>query len=184
MTEPCALGARVDATREATRDLWGSSTVDRVLAALPPDARAPFVRGAQVPRWVPEAYFVAWMNQLWSGPCERDQRGLVRWVDRVTDRGFGAAKRMLLSLASPWVILRRAHSLWRTEHTHGEIAVERLGDRHARLSLRDSTYVDDEVGRHAMAEAFRYHVYRCRTRSAREQHELADNALVVSIEWT
>ena len=180
---PHALGARVRATVDATRDLWGEVGVEGVLARLAPEQRAPFTC-ASPPRWVPERTYMAWTTAIWDGPGARDGEALRRWVDRVTDRGFGTAKRMIMSLASPWVIVRRAGALWRTEHSHGDLAVTPQGGDAGRFELRHHPFAEDDVAADAIAEAFRYIVFRCRTRWASEAHERdASGALLVTVRW-
>lgn len=176
-----ALGNRVVATRDATRDLFGEVGVEAVLAALAADERAVFV-GAP-PKWVLEQTYIAWTRAVYDGPAGRDAATLARWVDRVTDHGFGKARRMLLSLASPWVIVRRAGALWRGEHSHGDLTSAPLGDNSARFELRDSPYVADDLGATAMSEAFRYVLFRCRVKWATEKHRRVGDALHVELGW-
>jgi uncharacterized protein (TIGR02265 family) len=184
LAEPHALGARVRDTREATRDLWGDAVVAAVLAALPDAGDRALFAGASYPLWVPERAFADWMQAVWDGPAARDAAQLARWVDRLTDRGFGTAKRALMSLASPWVILRRAGSLWRTEHSHGELAVTPLGRTEARFELRGHPFADSEVAAAAISEAYRYIVFRCRTRWATEDHAREPaGTLAVTVRW-
>lgn len=182
---PCAIGGRVHATREATRDLWGNIGVERVFAGLDADARAAFLPHATAKGWLPESTYIAWMHAVWEGPCAHDAAGLARWVDRVTDRGFGKARGMLMALASPWVILRRANALWRSEHTHGDLAIARVSGQAARFELAHHPYVGDPVASAAVSESFRYIILRCRVREASETHTVApDGALHVSVVWS
>jgi hypothetical protein len=176
-----ALGNRVIATRDATRDLFGEVGVEAVLAALGPDERAAFA--GDPPKWVLEQTYIAWTRAVHEGPARRDAATLARWVDRVTDLGFGKARRMLMSLASPWVIVRRAGALWRGEHSHGDLTSAPLGDNSARFELRDSPYAIDELGASAMSEAFRYILFRCRVKWATEEHRRVDDALHVELRW-
>jgi hypothetical protein len=150
---PRAIGGRVHATREATRDLWGNLGVERVLARLDDDALAAFLPQATAQDWLPESTYMTWMHAVWDGPCAHDAAGFARWVDRVTDRGFGKARGMLMALASPWVILRRANALWRAEHTHGDLAIARVSGRAARFELARHPYVGDPVASAAVSES-------------------------------
>jgi hypothetical protein len=182
--EPCALGHRVVDTREATRDLWGDDAVATVMARLGPEERAIFERGAHVPTWVPERVYVAWMREVWAGPCAGDAKDLARWANHVTDRGFGFARRMLMSLASPWLILRRAGDLWRGEHTHGTLAATPLGGTSARFVLSDHPFAEHDFTRLAVSESFRYIIERCHTKWTTQTHERAeDGSLRVLIRW-
>jgi uncharacterized protein YbjT (DUF2867 family) len=180
-TQASALGNRVVATRDATRDLFGALGVEAVLAALAPDERAVFL--GPPPKWVLEQTYIAWTRAVYEGPAGRDGATLARWVDRVTDHGFGTARRMLMSLASPWVIVRRAGALWRGEHSHGDLTSTPLGDNSARFELRASPYAVDDLAATAMSEAFRYILFRCRAKWASEEHRRVDEALHVDLRW-
>ncbi|MEO8844287.1 MAG: hypothetical protein ABI591_10045 [Kofleriaceae bacterium] len=181
---PSTIGGRVPDTREATRDLWGGEGVEAVMRMLDPAQRVLFAGGA-TSDWVPETTYMAWTRGVWDGPAARDPDALARWVDRLTDRGFGTARRMIMSLASPWVIVRRAGALWRTEHSHGELTVVPHDKHSARFELRDHPFAGDDVAAHAVSEAFRYILFRCRVRTATEQHErTADGALFVELRWS
>ncbi len=183
LREPHALGARVRETREATRDIFGDRAVLDVLSRLDPERRALFT-DEPPPAWVREADYIEYMTRLWEGPCNHDAAAFARWVDRLTDRGFGTAQRLLMSLASPWLIVRRAGALWRTEHSHGDLIVTPLGTSGGRFELRDHPFVNTALAASAIAEAFRHIVFRCRVRWATERHALSpDGALFVEIHW-
>lgn len=176
-----ALGPRIIATREATRDLFGMAGVEAVLATLSPDERALFT--GPPPKWVPEAAYIAWTHAVWRGPADRDRARLAAWADRVTDRGFGTARRMLMALASPWVIVRRAGALWRGEHSHGDLTTTPLGSNGTRFELRDSPWCADDVAASAISEAFRYILFRCRVKWVTEEHGVTANVLRVDLRW-
>ena len=182
--EPCALGARVVDTREAARDVWGNEGVEATLARLSASTRATFAIDAVVPAWVPERTFMAWMTALWEGPCNQDQESFARWVRRLNDRGFGTARRLMLSLANPSLILRRADVLWHDEHTHGRMIVAPLDPQCARLTLRDHPFTETELSRAAISEALRHIISRCRVKCATETHSLAkDGSLHIVLSW-
>jgi hypothetical protein len=180
-TVPSALGGRVVDTREATRDVFGDAGLERVLASLTPEAHAVFTGVA--PKWVPELVYLAWTRGVWEEPAAHNSAMLARWVDRLTDRGFGTARRMLMSLASPWVIVRRAGALWRGEHSHGELTIVPHAGKAARFELRDHPFVDDELGATAISEAFRYILFRCRASWVTESHKRDGDALLVELRW-
>src|SRR6185312_2989640 len=107
--------------------------------------------------WVPERFFIEWILGVWNGPCGgSDLEGFARWVDVVTDRGFGEARELLMSLGSPFLLLRRANELWHYEHSGGKLTFAPIDPQTARLSLRDHPFIDLEPSRVAIAEAFRY----------------------------
>ena len=88
-----------------------------------------------------------------------------------------------MALASPWVIVRRAGALWRSEHSHGDLTSAPLGDNSARFELRASPYAEDDLAARAMSEAFRYILFRCRVKFATEEHRRVGDALHVDLRW-
>jgi hypothetical protein len=170
--------------REATRDLWGDAGVEATMDRLDDEARRVFAVDARVDKWVPERIFMAWMQALWSSVCREDADELARWSDRITDRGFGTAQRMLLSLASPWLVLRRADALWHSEHTHGTMVMAPLDTRSARLTLHEHPFLTLDVARAALSEALRYILVLTRAKGVTETHEVAPNgAMHVTLAW-
>jgi len=183
VSEPCALGNRASESREATRDLFGDSGVADVFERMSADDRAVFLPNAAPTKWIPERRYVAFTRALWDGPCAQDRRELTRWVDRITDRGFGRARRMIMSLASPWIIVRRAGQLWAVEHTHGKLSVSRMEGSSVRFTLTAHPFVEDEVSRHAISEAFRHIIFCCRVKWATETHAHSAEGLQVDLSW-
>ncbi|MFT3836460.1 MAG: hypothetical protein QM723_05640 [Myxococcaceae bacterium] len=178
------LGARVHDTREACRDLYGDAALEAVLSALAPEHRALFVRGASVPKWIPEAAYVDWLSRLWEGPLGRDLAELSRWSARITDRGFGTARRVLLSFASPWLILRRAQMLWNAEHDTGTLVATPASKTSSVVVLTGHPFCETEVARAAISEALRHIILRCRVKTVTQAHRpLANGALEITLEW-
>ncbi len=181
---PSTLGARAADAREATRDLWGTEAVRNVLAALPAASRPLFEEGAVNPRWVPVRAFVDYMVAVWEGPAARDPAALRRWAERINQRGFGTARRWLLGLASPWLLLRRSQALWRAEHTHGRLNATPRGPRGVTLTLSAHPFTEHEVSRAAISEALRCIVFLCRVRDVTESHRLLPGGeLEVTLDW-
>ncbi|MEO6420855.1 MAG: hypothetical protein ABIP39_15690 [Polyangiaceae bacterium] len=183
--ESCGLGARLAVFREATRTVWGDAAVDTVLANVGEESRAALTPGAVNAEWVPERIFVECIIALWEGPCgRRDSADFRRWVDVVTDRGFAEARELLISLGSPFLVLRRANELWHYEHSHGKLTFAPLDARSARLSLRDHPFIDHESSRVAMGEAFRYIIALSGAADVTETHSVdAAGVLQVILAW-
>lgn len=178
------LGARVTDTREATRDLYGDAAVDAILSALAPEHRALFVPGASLPRSIPESAYVDWLSRLWEGPLRRDRAELSRWSARITDRGFGTARRVLLSFASPWLILRRAQALWNAEHDTGTLVATPASKTSVTLVLTGHPFCESDVTRAAISEALRHIILRCRVKAVNQRHQpLPSGALEISLDW-
>lgn len=184
VAEPMGLGVRVRETREATHNLWGDAGVADIEARVGADTRAAFAFGAAVPRWVPERYFVEWFTAAFEGPCGGDTMRFAKLADEITECGFGRAKKLLLSLASPWLVLRRADALWRGEHTHGRLVVARLAENAARMVLSDHPFTETALLRDGISEAFRYILALSNAKSPVETHALVDGALHVHLHWS
>lgn len=181
--EPCGLGARLVSTLEATNNLWGEAGVDDVMKRVSADARAGYQRPGEPPRWVPERWFIEWYEALVAGPAEGKIDGLLRFADEVTECGFGRAKRLVISLASPWLICRQAERLWRSEHSHGKVVVARLDASCARISLSEHPFVESEIAAHGIAEAFRYILSLSSAQGATMAHQIDAGVLHATIRW-
>ncbi len=183
VSEPSVLGMRLANAREATREVFGDAGVEDVLGRLGDDERGAFLPGAKLRVWEPDRLLVAWVLAVWEGPCGRSRPDLARWAGAITGRGFGRARRVLISIASPWTLLRRAEALWRGEHTHGTLTVVPVGSQGARVTLRGHLLAQHAVTRDVMAEAFRYIVQLCWVHEVTETHEHKDDAVHVLVSW-
>jgi hypothetical protein len=182
--ESCARGTILMAFRDAANTLWGDAGVRAIGAALPEDVRRETVDvGVVNLAWVPETYVLAWYEAVWHGPCGGDRDAFVGFLQRMMDRGFGRVRKAFLSLAKPAVILNKAPSLWRHDHTHGELTLDTVGRDSARVKLVDHAYTTTSLACMATAEIYRYCVELCQAKNVTEIHYREANALIVRLRW-
>ncbi len=183
--EPCSRGTIFVAYREATRALWGDEAIERLVRAMPEDAGRAFLSTQSSDEWVPERHVITIADAAWDGPCERDRVTFHRLIDQMIELGFGRVRRILLSLANPPILLRRAADLWREDHTHGTFGYVPLAVDAARITLRDHPYVDSPVQRDAFGEGLRYAMSLCNVRSVTAEATPAPpGALYVLLRWS
>jgi hypothetical protein len=183
--EPCTRFFMVSAYRDATRVLWGEAGVTRLAAALLP-SEATLLLSSQPPEtWIPTRQFELITQAGYYVLCERHTPTFHRWVDHVVELGFGRTRRLLLSLANPPMLLRRAAELWREDHTHGTLGYVPLAVDAARLTLRDHPFVSSPVQRMAIAEGLRHAMSMTNVRSVTAEESTGPaNALHVVLRWT
>jgi hypothetical protein len=108
---------------------------------------------------------------------------LHRFLQAMMDRGFGRVQRFMLRLITPATLFARGPSLWRHDHTHGELACVLTGPRSGSLRLRDHPYVGSAFLRRSLTEIYRYAGSLTRCRAVRATHALEGETLVVRVEW-
>jgi hypothetical protein len=170
--------------REATVDCFGKDGLALVGTLLPAEVHEQTLeRLAMNVGWYPESFVLAWYEALWSGPCTSSREKFVRVLDRMLDCGFGRVRRSLLSFASPSMILNRAPTLWRYDHTHGELSVE-CGAGVGRMRLAHHPYTENPLSCLAIAEVYRYCVSLSRAKAVTGTHyREPSGALVVHLRW-
>jgi hypothetical protein len=185
MGEPLTRFLIVASYREATRALWGDTGVERFAAALPEDTRE--LLRAQMPpeTWVAVRHSIVLADVAWETLCTRDRTAFHTMIDRVIDFGFGRRQRLLLSLANPPMLLRRAADLWREDHTEGTLGYVPLAVDAARITLRDHPYAESPVQRDAFAEGLRHAMSLSHVRSVTaEELPSPPHTLHVILRWT
>jgi hypothetical protein len=179
----------VEAFHSAAVDLFGEEGLYAIGERMPKDVRDATLSGRDfADEWVPDAFIAAWCEAVWFAHCEGHAQGeaeiFARYIDRMIDFGFARAQKLLLSLATPPILLRRAPELWRNEFTHGTLTYAPLTIQSGRLTLRDHVLTTGPILRAAIAEALRYAVSLTRTASVKSTHETArDGALHVMVSW-
>jgi hypothetical protein len=184
-SEPCARRLLFVAHREAAEQVFGRTGVAKLAERLPEDTRAatidPLVLTAE---WLPERHLVAWQEAAWEGPCARDVDALFEFLHAMMDRGFGRIQKFMLGLIPPGPLFNRGASLWRHDHTHGELTCLLTGERSGVLRLRDHPYTASPLVRRSTAEILRYAGSLTRCKTMRSSHTLdADGTLVIRVEW-
>jgi hypothetical protein len=182
--ESVSKGNILVSVRLAIRDLWSDEGWRDVVGRLPSDAAAT-VTGADLTAlaWYPTRYLLDCERAVFEGVAGRDEAAFRRYIARSTDLGFGRIRRTFLRFATPDLLARRASELWRHDHSAGQLTIEERGERHARLALRGHPFVHTHLSRIAFAEALRHIMSLSRIRNVRATHELAGDALVVSLAW-
>lgn len=177
-----ARGHTLSAYSQATRELYGEEWQRRLASQLPKHVQ---VKLDQPPEWIPVEYAIAWMDAVWEGPMRQDRTELVRFVDRVLDHGFGREKRLLLTIATPPGVVRRASELWRGEMSDGRVVSYGTSPTSARFVLYDHPFLEHPLWREITAETFRYAVALAGAKDAIEQHEGdLGQPLVVNVSWS
>ncbi len=183
--EPLVRRTVVSAFRAAVLRLWGEAQLRALGEAMPPDCRADTVDTALVAReWLPERYVMSWYAAAWNGPCAKQNKPFLELLDRMMDEGFGRVRKLFLGLATPSMFIAKAPSLWRHDHTHGEIAVIDGGPGRFEVTLRDHPYTTTPLARMAIAEVYRYAFSLCRVHDVTSSHGLdPSGALLVRIQY-
>lgn len=172
-------GHTLSALRQATRELYGDEWHRELASQLPVQAKLD-----QPPHWIPVEYAIAWMDGVWEGPMRQDRAQLAPFVDRVLDHGFGRVKRLLLTIATPQGVVRRASELWRDEMSDGRVVSYGTSPTSARFVLYDHPFLDHPLWREINAETCRYAVALAGAKDAVEQHEGdVGEPLVVNLSW-
>ncbi len=172
---PSARGYLLTAFRTAAADVFGAegaAALAMIAIPTPP------------PKWIPEADLIAGAHALWEGPARRERARYNAFIQRQVELGSGRVQRMLLSLASPRRVIDRAPAIWSSEHTHGELTVDQLGERSAILRLGEHPYVETPQARATIAEVFRHIVSLTRAGEVSESHALERGVLVVRLSWS
>lgn len=180
--EPRARGTIFVGFKAAVQAVWGADGLARVYEVLPLDARAHTMGTIMAAEWLPEDFVVAWFEALWNGPCEQRRDKFCEVLDRMMDFGFGRVRRVLLALSTPSVIMERAPTLWRYDHSHGHLSVE-AGETVGRVTLRDHPYVSSPLSCLAIAEIYRYCITLTKAQGVTASHYRDGAALIVRVRW-
>lgn len=167
---------------EATRELHGERAVTDMLAVLPSHVRRAL---DEKPDWVPVEFIVVWFEMMFERALGRDSNELARLVRRTLDLGFGRVRRVLLGIATPTWVIRKAPELWRGEHSDGRLVPFATGPTSVRVTLHDHPFLDSAVAREATVESLRYPLVLAGAKNAVARHEGAvGEPLIVAIDWT
>lgn len=183
--EPRARRTIFVAFRTAAVELWGPDALRQLGERMPEEARRATIKPTAIaPEWLPEAHVMAWYEAAWEGPCGRREGDYLGFIDRMMDHGFGRVRKLLLSMAmTPVSLAVRSAELWRHDHTHGTLTVERTGVREMTLTLRDHVYMSTALSRLSVVEIYRYASALTRCKEASATHALAGDRLLVRIQW-
>jgi hypothetical protein len=184
-TESCARGTILLALRSAAVTLWRDAGLEAIRSRLPADAAIElFDRPIVADAWIPERYVMAWFKAVFGGPARANAAVFRTFLDRMMDHGFGRVRRFFLTMVTPQLMLQKAPDLWRHDHSHGELIVQTLADKHCIVVLRDHAYTKTPLSRLAIAEIYRYAMALSRASGVEETHRIDDyGQLNVRISW-
>jgi hypothetical protein len=182
--EALTKGTTLVSLRLAIIDLWGDSAWRDVVSRLPADA-AETMTGGELTGvgWYPTRFAQACGRAAYEGPGGGREEELRRLTRRAIDLGFGRIRRALLRLATPELLATRGASLWRHDHSVGELTVELRAPHAAHLTLRDHPFVEPPLSQLVFAEAMRHVVSLSRVPNVRETHVREGDGLSVSLMW-
>ncbi len=185
MTEPLARRTIFAGFRHAARELFGEDGLARIASLMSEEARTRCVDPVVIhEEMLPERFVIEWYEHTWAGPAERDRDRYHQFLDRMMDHGFGRVRKVLLGIATPAMLAKKASELWRHDHTHGELGYTISGERSLQIRLKEHPYVETPLARSSIAEIYRYAISLTRVRGVTSRHFLEDDrTLVVHIDW-
>lgn len=171
--------------RSATFDLWGERGLKEVGQLVSEQVqRDTIATSAMSVDWFPETHVTEWYAGLWNGPCEGSKVEFTRALNRMLDVGFGRVQKVALRFATPKMVVTRAPSLWRHDHSHGNLAVT-VEKNSAHLTLDSHPYLGDSLSRTAVTEIYRYCLTLSRADRVTAHHFIEpDGSLCVKLRWT
>lgn len=175
----CTRARTLHALARATRDMFGDPVERELLAAIPSEARA-----LDDHEWLSIDHLERFCELAWEGPLGGNLALLRTWTDRMIDHGFGRVRRLLLTIATPAGLVRRAGELWRDEHTDGRLIAYSTSPKSAIATLHEHDFIGNPLMRQLVAETFRYSLELAGARGAQEAHHAhANGTLVVNLTW-
>ena len=169
--------------RTACEQTWGAGVYEEVLELLPPQVREANGGLFPVEEWVPESFFVAWIESVWRGPAKRDPKMIRRYVRATIAHGYGRVRRLFVQLLTPETLAGRASETWRAEHNTGVLKTVLVAKNRARLQLVDHPYVATPPLRMSLAEALRFTASLTRARNVIEMHTTVGVSLIIDSAW-
>ncbi len=114
------------------REMLDAETLERVIAGMPEDAQRLFTHPPLSTSWVDDAQIAAVMRAL-SGVMSKAQfKELGR---RQMERDMTTTYKVLVRLATPKTIVKRAPLIWSTYTENGTMSAEITGEREALVRL-------------------------------------------------
>jgi hypothetical protein len=158
----------------ATREVLGDEAYARVCAEVHPRILESIASDGE--DWVPTEDVIAWCE---SALRTADNDAIRRFVDVMMNHGFGRVRRVLLQIATPHGVLRRASELWREEFTDGRLVAYATSPNSAVATLYQHRFLDSPLLRTIVAESFRYTLELSGATSVTEEHVSDDNGPLV-----
>jgi hypothetical protein len=122
----------------AIEHLWGRGALDALRGRLDlPAEHVLFDQIASPLSWYPENLAARIGAIVWDDLAARDEAALQRFAEQTIDHGWGRMHSVLVRLATPRILARRAPELWRRDHSHGDVEVVVVDPTTLRLRLSD-----------------------------------------------
>jgi hypothetical protein len=194
----------------ATREMWGERGLHIMRERLPEETRrATLDEIVMASAWLSVVHIIKWHETIYEELASRDDDVFMRFVDRGLDHGFGRVQKFFLGFASPRLLIERAPTLWRRQHTHGTLTVKTEGDYDyalpeaqgsaladakeisvATVTLKDHPLIDVPLSRRALAEAWRHVLTLARVHDVKESHAVeatgpaGEKSLIARLTWS
>ena len=163
-----STGARVRTLHgfiAATREVLGESVLERVRSELSPRVIEALQRDPE--DWVPLEHVIAWCEESLR---DADAATIRAFVAVMMNHGFGRVRRVLLQIATPHGVLRRATELWRDDFSDGRLVAYATSPNTAVATLYEHRFLESELLRAVVAESFRYVLELSGAADAIEEH--------------
>lgn len=169
----------------AVTELWGAPGLAEVRARLDLEARMALCDEIVLPvGWYREDHFESFCEAVWSVLARSDQRAFDTFIRRSIDHFWSRVHKVLMSLATPHLLARRAPALWQHDHTHGTLTVD-LRERGGTVRVRGYPYRRTGIMPRGHSESFRYILSHARVREVRASQVVDERGdFVVTLEWT
>jgi len=167
----------------AVSELWGQAGLHEVRERVAPEVRAVLCDEIVLPvAWYPERHFEGYCDAVWKGLARQDARTFETFIRKSVDQMWGRIHRVLLSLATPHRLARRAPDLWRHDHTHGELSVD-LREQDGTIRVRNYPYSSTSIMRRGQTESLRYILSHARVSDVQASHRDEEGDFVVTLAW-
>lgn len=162
----------------ATRELRGDDALARAMSELPSEIGDSLTRPAD--EWVPVEHIVSFIEAT-LGPL--DDAKLRESVRLTMDHKWSRARRLLLAIATPSGIVRRASELFRQDFSDGRAVAYMTSPCSAVVTLHDHHFAETPLLRTIAAETVRYALQLSGATDVTEHHTDDDGPLVVRLTW-
>jgi hypothetical protein len=164
----------------ATREVLGERAYERVLTEVSPHV----LEGLELDgdAWVPAEHVAAWCD---ASLRSVEPKTLPAYVDSMMSHGFGRVRRVLLQIATPHGVLRRASEIWREDFTSGRLVAYATSPNTAIVTLYDHVFLASPLLRAVLAESFRSTLQLSGGQDATAEHSAeGDGPLLVRLSWS
>jgi len=184
--EPVCRSTQLAAFRLGAMSAFGDETWRKAIDSLSAEAKRDLFPSG-LPKssgWVAERHMMELASAIFD-VRDRNLHLYREFIGAVIDEGFGKIRRVLVSFASPQMLLHRAPDLWTYDHSHGRLEVE-YQEKAARVSVEHPQLLRTDLSCITMAEMFRAILCRTRAENVRERHvrEQDETRMTILLSWS